>query len=30
MLQKLKSFFMSLLEGMQEARENEARRRIGR
>lgn len=30
MLQKLKSFFVALLEGMQEARENEARRRIGR
>lgn len=30
MLLKIKSFFAALLEGMQEAKENEARRRIGR
>jgi hypothetical protein len=30
MLKKIKTFFMLLLEGMQEARENQARRRIGR
>ena len=30
MLQKIKIFFMALLEGMQEARANQARRRIGR
>lgn len=30
MLAKVKEFFLTLLEGIQEARENQARRRIGR
>lgn len=30
MLQKIKAFFATLLEGLQEAKENEARRKIGR